>query len=140
MYRRALATNSLRRRISYRKSDRFRLNQRDFESAETKGDLAVTVAVLGADTEQTEVAVKYLTGDELGGRGVVFADFHVAGAEVPLAVNTPGRETLAVAHAHLDPGVDVFGLDGGAETAVALQVPIQIGIFVSVPAAFRLSP
>jgi hypothetical protein len=59
------------------------------EFAEAKCDLAISGAVEGTDAEQTEVAVKYLTGDELGDRGVVLADFHLAGAEVPDTVNPP---------------------------------------------------
>ena len=85
------------------------------EFAEAKCDLAISGAVEGTDAEQTEVAVKYLTGDELGNRGVVFSDFQGAGAEVPGAVN-PARGNVGFADTELKAGGDVLGFDGRADT------------------------
>ena len=65
----------------------FGLNQGNFESAEGQGDLGSPVAIHRTDTEQTEVLIEYLTGDELGDRGIVFADFQFAGAEVPNTID-----------------------------------------------------
>ena len=72
-------------------------------------------AVNGTNTEQTEVAVSYLTGDKLGNRGVVFSDFQSSSTEILHTVNATGGN-VGFVNAHFNLSLDVLGLDVGAET------------------------
>ncbi len=69
-------------------------NQGQIKPAETERNLAGTAAIGCAKADQTGISVKYLSGNKLRNRGVVFTDFEFAGAEIPGSIDAPGVDAV----------------------------------------------
>ena len=86
-------------------------------------------AVGVTDVEQTVIGIEHLAGKKEGDRGVVLADLEPpALGELPDAVEPAGADIAAApirGNAELEAGFEHVALDGGADTGVALQVPLR---------------